>query len=202
MELFHSPTSPFVRKVMLLALEAGRAGDLTLVKATGTPLAPGSLPVAENPLGKVPALRLDDGRILYDSRVICRWLDDLWQAGAYPAAPRLWDALVVEATADGIMEAAVLMRYETHIKPEGSRSPEWVEAQWAKVDRSLDALEARWLALLDDGFGMAAMAVACALGYLDFRHAARGWRDRRPGLAAFAARVGDRPAVAATLPPG
>jgi glutathione S-transferase len=202
MDLFHSPTSPFVRKVMLLALHAGRAGEVTLVHAMGTPLEPGSLPLAENPLGKVPALRLDDGRILYDSRVICRYLDDLWHAGAYPAGAALWDALVVEATADGMMEAAVLMRYETHIKPEGSRSSEWTESQWAKVARSLDALEQRWLPLLADGWGMAQMAVTCALGYLDFRHDARGWRDGRPGLAAFADTAAARPEVKATRPPG
>lgn len=201
MELFHSPTSPYVRKVMMLALEAGRAGDLTLVHAMGTPLAPGSLPLAENPLGKVPALRRDDGVILYDSRVICRYLDDLWQAGAYPDGSALWDALVVEATADGIMDAAILMRYETHIKPEGSRSEDWVEAQWSKVDRALSALEERWLGLLDGGFGMAAIAVTAALGYLDFRHDARGWRAGRPGLAAFAARVAERTSVASTRPP-
>lgn len=202
MELFHSPTSPFVRKVMMLALEAGRAGDLTLVHSMGTPLEPGTLPVAENPLGKVPALRTDDGLILYDSRVICRYLDALWGTGVYPAAPDLWNVLVVEATADGLMEAGVLMRYETHIKPEGGRSPAWVEAQWAKVTRSLDALEARWLPLLDGPRSMAQTAVTAALGYLDFRHGARGWREGRSGLAAWAAAAMARPSAQATVPPG
>lgn len=202
MELFHSPTSPFVRKVVLLALEAGRVGELTLVPSMGTPLDPGTLPVAENPLGKVPALRTDAGDILYDSRVVCRFLDAQWGAGFYPPAPALWDVLVVEATADGIMDAAVLMRYETHIKPEGSRSADWVEAQWAKVARALDALEARWLPLLDGRFGMAQIAVTAALGYLDFRHAARDWRQGRPGLSAWAEAAAARPAAVATLPPG
>lgn len=202
MELFHSPNSPFVRKVMMLALEAGRAGDLALVPAAGTPLEPGTLPVAENPLGKVPALRTDDGAILHDSRVICRYLDDLWSAGFYPAGQALWPALVLEATADGMMEAGVLMRYEMHVKPEGGRSPDWVEAQWAKVARSLDALEAQWLPVLHGRHGMAQVAVTAALGYLDFRHAVRGWRDGRPGLAAWAAVAMTRPAALATVPPG
>ncbi len=186
----------------MLALEAGRAGELTLVQSMGTPLAPGSLPVAENPLGKVPALRLDDGTILYDSRVICRYLDELWQTGHYPPAPALWEALVVEATADGMMDAAILMRYETHIKPEGSRSPEWVEAQWSKVARALDALESRWMSLLEGPFGMAQVAVTAALGYLDFRHDARGWREGHPLLAAWFATAAARPSALATAPNG
>lgn len=202
MELFHSPTSPYVRKIVMLALECGRAGELTLVHSMGTPLEPGTLPVAENPLGKVPALRRDDGMILYDSRVICRYLDALWGAGAYPEGEALWEALVVEATADGILDAAILMRYETHVKPESGRSPEWVEAQWGKVTRALDALEERWLPLLGGDFAMAQIAVVAALGYLDFRHDVRGWREGRPGLAAWARAAMERPSAMATRPPG
>jgi glutathione S-transferase len=200
MRLYHSPTSPFVRKVMVLLHQAGATDRVALVPAMGTPLAPGSLPVDRNPLGKVPALEREDGPTLYDSRVICRYLDDLFGAGLYPAAPHLWDTLVLEATADGMTDAAVLMRYETHVRPEVARSPEWLAAQWAKVDRSLTALEERWISHLSGPLDMAQIAVGCALGYLDFRHDDRNWRSTRPKLHAWFDRFGALPSMEATRP--
>ena len=202
MKLYHSATSPYVRKVMILLLEAGRAGEVTLVPAVGTPVDPGSMPVAQNPLGKVPALERDDGPALYDSRVICRYLDDRFRSGLYPAAPRLWDTLVLEATGDGMLDAALLMVYESRVRPEERQHSPWVEAQWGKVARALDALEERWLSHLAGPLCMGQVAVAAALGYLDLRHDARGWRIGRAGLAAFAARMALRDSMKATVPPG
>ncbi len=202
MKLYHSANSPYVRKVMVLLLEAGRAGEVTLVPAVGTPVDPGSMPVAQNPLGKVPALERDDGPALYDSRVICRYLDDRFASGLYPAAPRLWETLVLEATGDGMLDAALLMVYESRVRPEERQHSPWVEAQWAKVARALDALEERWLSHLAGPLCMGQIAVACALGYLDLRHGGRVWREGRPGLAAFAARMAARDSMIATVPPG
>ena len=202
MKLYHSATSPYVRKVMILLLEAGRAGEVTLVPATGTPVDPGSMPVAQNPLGKLPALERDDGPALYDSRVICRYLDDRFGAGLYPAAPRLWDTLVLEATGDGMLDAALLMVYESRVRPEERQHSPWVEAQWGKIARALDALEGRWLSHLAGPLCIGQVAVACALGYLDFRHDLRQWREGRPGVAAFAARMAVRDSLKATMPPG
>jgi glutathione S-transferase len=202
MKLYHSPTSPFVRKVMVLLHEAGATDRVTLVPVAGTPLAPGSLPVDRNPLGKIPALERDDGPTLYDSRVICRYLDDLLGCNLYPAAPHLWDTLVLEATADGLTDAAVLMRYEVFVRPEATRSAEWLEAQWAKVDRALAAVEARWLSHLAGPLDMGQIALGCALGYLDFRNADRDWQAARPGLAAWWQQFGARPSMLATAPLG
>jgi glutathione S-transferase len=202
MRLFHSPTSPFVRKVMVLLHEAGATDHVTLVPAAGTPLDPGSMPVDRNPLGKIPALERDEGPTLYDSRVICRYLDDRLGAGLYPAAPRLWDTLVLEATADGMTDAAVLMRYEMHVRPAAARSSEWVEGQWAKVDRALTALEDRWASHLSGPLDIGQIAVGCALGYLDFRHAERDWRASRPLLSAWFDRFAARPSMLATAPKG
>jgi len=199
-KLYHAPASPFVRKVMVLLHEAGAADRVTLVPAAGSPLDPGTMPVDRNPLGKIPALERDDGPTLYDSRVITRYLDDLMQARLYPAAPRLWDTLTIEATGDGIAEAAVLMRYEMHVRPEATRSPAWAEAQWQKIDRALTALEDRWLSHLSGPVDMGQIAVGCALGYLDFRHADRTWRDSHPALATWYAGFQDRPAMRATAP--
>lgn len=201
MRLYHSATSPYVRKVMVLLHEAGHLGEVTLVPAAGTPVDPGSMPVAHNPLGKIPCLERPEGPALYDSRVICRYLDDRFAAGMYPAA-RLWDVLVLEATADGILDAAILMRYETHVRPETARHEAWLEGQWAKIARALDTLEARWMSHLAGPFDMGHIAVGAALGYLDFRHGVRQWRTGRPALAAWEEKVRARPSMAATVPPG
>lgn len=201
MRLYHSPTTPFGRKVMVLMLEARLADQITVVEASGTPIDPGSMPVTRNPLGKIPALERAEGTAIYDSRVICRYLDDLAGAGLYPAAPKLWETLTLEATADGILEAALLMVYENRIRPEERRFPDWVEGQWSKVARALDAIEAQWMDHLAGPLDMAQIAVGCALAYLDFRLDARNWRDGRPRLAAWEAGFAQRPAMQATKPP-
>ena len=200
MKLYHAPASPFVRKVMVLLHEAQATNRVTLVTVAGNPLDPGTMPVDRNPLGKIPALERPEGPTLYDSRVITRYLDDLLKAGLYPAAPHLWDTLTIEATGDGISEAAVLMRYEMHVRPEATRSPDWAEAQWQKIARALDALEDRWISHLSSPPDMGQIAVACALGYLDLRHAERDWRSARPQLAAWFAAFAARPAMRATVP--
>ena len=201
MKLYHSPTTPFGRKVMVLILETGIASRVDVISASGTPLATGSMPLDRNPLGKIPALQLDDGSTIYDSRVICRYLDDLTGAGLYPAKPKLWQTLKLEATADGILDAAILMAYELRLRPEDKRFPDWLEAQWAKIARALDAAEAGWIDHLSGPLDMAQIALACALTYLDFRHAARDWRQTRPLLAKWEAAFAARPSMQATLPP-
>ena len=201
MRLFHSPTTPFGRKVMVLILETGLQDRVEVVSASGSPIAPGTMPLDRNPLGKIPALQLDDGSTIYDSRVICRYLDDLTGAGLYPAKPKLWQTLTLEATADGILDAAVLMAYETRLRPEDKRYPDWLEGQWAKVARALDAVEAGWMGHLGGPLDMAHIAMACALTYLDFRHSDRGWRDGHPQLAGWEAGFAARPSMQATLPP-
>ena len=200
MKLYHAPASPFVRKVMVLLHLAGATDRVALAPVAGNPLDPGSLPVDRNPLGKIPALETADGAVLYDSRVITRYLDDFLQCGLYPEAPRLWDCLVVEATADGISDAAVLMRYEEHVRPPACRSPDWVEAQWAKIDRALTAVEERWLPHLQGPMDMGQVALGCALGYLDFRQPGRDWRAARPGLTAWWTGMSGTPAFRATAP--
>lgn len=200
MRLYFSPTSPYVRKVMVLLHETGQAGDVERVAGSGNPVDPGTAPLEANPLGKVPALERPDGPALYDSRVICRYLDDRAGAGLYPTGARLWDTLTVEATGDGILDAALLMVYEGRIRPEDLRYAPWVEGQWAKVDRALDALETRWIAHLEGPLDAGQITVGCALGYLDFRHDARGWRAGRPRLAAWYAGFAARPSMQATVP--
>ena len=201
MQLYTSPTTPFGRKAMLILLETGLAAQTTVHEVGGTPMDPGSLPLDRNPLGKIPALVLDDGRTLYDSRVICRYLDARAGTGLYPSGEALWDVLTLEATADGILEAALLMVYESRLRPEPLRFGPWVEGQWAKVARALDAVEAGWMPLLEGPLTAAHLALGAALGYVDFRHAARGWRQGRPKLAQWAEGIAARPSLMATRPP-
>jgi glutathione S-transferase len=199
--LYHSHSSPYVRKVMVLAHEAGIADKLTIVTGSGTPLDTGTAPIAANPLGKVPTLARADGAALYDSRVICQYLDDYAKSGLYPQGARRWDALTLESTADGILDAALLMVYEWRLRPEEMRFPSFVEGQWLKIARSLDVIEARWMAYLAGPLCMGQIALACALGYLDFRHGPRDWRATRPALAAWFAQFDARASMQATAPP-
>lgn len=201
MKLHHTSASPFVRKVMVLLHEAGAVDRVELIPAAVSPLKPDAMPIDGNPLAKIPALETDDGTAIYDSRVITRYLDHTLKAGLYPPAPRLWNTLTLEATADGMTEAAVLIRYEFHIRPEGSRSHDWAEGQWHKIDRALTAVESRWMAHLSGALDMGQIALACALGYLDFRHPDRDWRKGRPNLTGWERDFAARPSMQATRPP-
>ncbi|GLS86126.1 glutathione S-transferase [Cypionkella aquatica] len=199
MRLYTSPATPFGRKVLALILELGLEGRIEMVNVMGTPLAPGSLPVDQNPLGKIPALQTDAGAI-YDSRVICRYLNDFAGGAMYPTGPAIWACLTREATVDGILEAALAMVYEVRLRPADKQFPDWIEAQWAKAARALDLIEAEWQPHLHGPLEMPQIGLACALEYLDFRLGVRNWREGRPMLAAWLAEFAKRPALLATQP--
>jgi glutathione S-transferase len=181
MQLIGSPTSPFVRKCVITISELGLQDQVFLAKTATTPLNTAPEVIAANPLGKIPALIREDGPAIYDSRVITRFLNDYADGSLYPEA-HLWELLTLEATADAIMEAAVLMTYERRMRDESEQSEGWIEAQWGKVSRALDAVEARWMSHLQGPVNITHIGMACALGYLDFRHDVRGWRDGRRAL--------------------
>ncbi len=199
MTLMHSTTSPYVRKVDILLAEAGMSDQVTRIDGSGTPFAPNAGTLEANPLGKVPALIREDGPALYDSRVICRYLDSLAGGRFYPAS-RIWEVMTLEATADGILDAALLMVYERRLRPEDKQMEDVVEAQWAKIDRALDVLEDRWISHLQAPLNMGHIAVGAALGYLDLRHDGRGWRGTRPELAKWFATFDERPSMVETRP--
>ena len=198
MKLMFAGPSPFVRKVMVVLHETGQLDDVTLEQVVAGPGNTAPALAAANPLGKIPALVRDEGPTLYDSRVICRYLDARAEGRLYPETG--WDTLTLEATADGIMESAVLMVYEGRFRPEAQQSPEWIEAQWEKVARGLDALGSRWMAHLSGPLDIGHIGVGCALGYLDFRHEARNWRQGRTALADWYETFAARPAMQATIP--
>ena len=193
MKLRYSTTSPFVRKVHVLALETGQIDRIELVKTVTTDPDLGR----NNPLQKVPAMELDDGSSLYDSRVICEYLDS--QAGGkfFPASgPARWTALRRQALADGMMDAAVLRMMESK-KPENLRSADWDKRQKLKVTQGVAALEADHLGpQLDIG----TLSVAIVLDYLDFRFKAEDWRPAHPKLAAWHKTFSERASLKKTLP--
>ncbi|MEQ8367006.1 MAG: glutathione S-transferase N-terminal domain-containing protein [Roseicyclus sp.] len=198
MELLGSPASPFVRKTLVLIAEAGIT-DVPFVDIKASPLGGDPALHAANPLGKIPALTREGGPTLYDSRVITRFLDQHAGGGFYPET-RLWETLTLEATADGIMDCAVNMTYEKRHRPEEIWFHPWLDGQWAKIARALDALERQWMSHLNGPLDMGQIAVGCALGYLDLRHDERGWRDGHEALAAWYAAFAERPSMVTTAP--
>jgi glutathione S-transferase len=197
MILRSSPTSPFVRKVRIAIALLGLDGKIEVRETDLND--PGDSIRKQNPLGKIPALVLNDGDILYDSRVILEYLDQL--AGGGRIIPRegkaRFDVLRLQALCDGVLDAGVLIVYESRYRPAEMRVESWVERQHGKIGRALAALEASPLAL-DAVPNVGQIALACVLGYLDLRFAG-DWRKSHPKLVAwhdrFAAQV---PAFAAT----
>ncbi|MFJ4390494.1 glutathione S-transferase [Pseudomonas soli] len=202
MILFHSPLSPFVRKVMIVLHETGQLDRVSVQGVNISPLNGDEQLNRDNPIGKIPALRLDDGSVLHDSRVICEYLDS--QHVGLPLIPRegsaRWRRLTLAAQADAIMDAAVATRYETFLRPVDKQWDGWVTAQGEKIRRGLASLEHEHLAEIISGFDIAAIGVACALGYLDLRQPEFDWRREYPGLAAWYAEVSQRDSMLATVP--
>ena len=173
MKLFYSRPSPFARKALVALIETKQIDDVFLEEVKIGPMAPGDIVPAVNPLGKIPTLLLPDGSSIIDSKYICRYIDEKNQGGdgikLYPEGENIWEALHLEALADGILEAAVLLIYEIRIRSEKLRVQEWVDAQLLKINRTLNHLENNINQLLEN-INMGSLTVAISLDYLDFRH--------------------------------
>jgi len=177
-----SPASPFGRKVKIAADLLG-LGDRIQVAPTDT-LDPNDDIRRQNPLGKIPALVLESGEVLYDSRVIVDYLDHLAGGGRLvPNGEARFPALRLQALADGIMDAAILQMYEIRFRPEEKRVAGWTDHQAGKVERALAFAEASH-ATPSPALTVGDVALACALGYLDLRFGGR-WREGHPGLVAW-----------------
>ena len=199
MKLHYTPRSPYVRKVRATAVELGIADKIDLI-AVDLHHPPEELAV-DNPLAKVPTLVMDDGDSLFDSPVICEYLHHV--AGdnrLFPAAGKArWTALRRMALADGILDATTGRRHELQ-RPEGERSASYIDKQKAKAERGLDALENEVDALGAE-VTVGHIAIACVLGYLDFRFAGEPWRPTRPKLAKWHEAFAQRPCMVETAPP-
>jgi glutathione S-transferase len=201
MKLRWSATSPYVRKVVIAMFERGLNDRVELVPTDAW--SPATTLPEHNPLGKVPTLVLEDGSSLFDSPVICEYLDSLPEAVGTPlfppAGPARWNALRLQALGDGLNDAAVLRRLEGN-RPDGQRSPDWMERQRQAMLRSCNALEER-VGDLDGPFTIGTAAVLAALGYLDFRYGHEDWRPGRPKLAEWFEQASKRSSFVNTRPP-
>ncbi|MFD0668740.1 glutathione S-transferase [Ramlibacter sp. MAHUQ-53] len=198
MKIYFSPFSPYVRKCLVAAHELGLADRLELLPSNAHPVQRDRQIIETNPLGKVPTFFTDDGLALYDSRVICEYLDTLAGGTLFPRSGRArWQALTLQSLGDGILDAALLARYEDVARPEAIRWPEWRAAQLDKAETSLAHLEAH-PELLEGRVDIGSLAVGCALWYLDLRFPDLGWRHRFPGVAAWYAGFSQRPSMAST----
>ncbi|GGJ27157.1 glutathione S-transferase N-terminal domain-containing protein [Neoroseomonas lacus] len=195
MKLAYSPASPYVRKCWALAIKRGVDSRIELWKVgtTAPELA------AVNPLSKIPTFVTDEGQVLYDSPVICEYIDSLGDAPPCipPASPARWKALTLEALGDGILDATQPRRREVALPQDDGRK-EYIATQQGKVTRALAALEAETLGDLET---IGDITVACALGYLDFRYPHEPWRPGHPKLAAWYERVVAMPPMAQSMPP-
>jgi glutathione S-transferase len=200
MKLFYASASPFVRKCMVAAIELGLEDRLETVTVATSPVAPATELDAVNPLRKIPALVTDDEETLYDSAVICEYLDAIGGNHLIPqeGAAR-WAVRRQESLADGLLDAAVITRYEMAVRPEEKRWDDWIAAQKAKIDGALGQME-RDAANFGGALHLGAIAFGCALGYLDFRFADDGWRNGHDKLAAWYETFAQRPSMQRTAP--
>jgi len=201
LQLFYSQTSPFVRKCLVAAHELNLAQRLELLPAAAHPVNRDRSVVERNPLGKIPTLVTDGGAVFFDSRVICEYLNGLGDGHLLPAAGEVRIAILTDqALADGLMDAAVLVRYESTVRPEQLRWPDWSGGQMEKVSSALSDFERRaatWGGRMDLGV----IALGCALGYLDFRYPEFAWRERGASLARWYEQFAARESMTKTRPP-
>ena len=199
MQLRYSPTSPYVRKVMATAIETGL--DKEIEKIPTNPWDAATDLPSDNPIGKVPALVIDGARVLFDSPVICEYLDSLHDGAKLytPSGDARWSTLRLQALGDGILDAAVLRLLEGR-RPEERQSSDWVERQKNVVNRALDTLENEADGLERDTAGIGHVTVGCALGYLDFRFPNDDWRRGRPKLTQWYEKFSQRASMKETVP--
>ncbi|KFE50430.1 glutathione S-transferase family protein [Pseudomonas syringae] len=202
MTLYTNAASPFARKVMVLLHETGQLDRVALLPVPLTPVNPIAELNLDNPAGKIPALRLADGNVLHDSRVILDYLDN--QHVGNPLIPRegsaRWRRLTLASLADALLDAALLIRYETALRPVEKHWDLWLDNQQQKIDRALSYFEQDAITELSSAFDVASISVAAALGYLDFRQPNLGWRSSYPRLASWYGEVSQRPSMLATQP--
>lgn len=198
MKLHWSPKSPYVRKVMVCAHELGVVDRIELVRSVAAMLKPNPRLMEDNPLSKIPTLVLPDGFALFDSGVICEYLNDLATGPLFPHRPAdKWQALRWHAFGDGLLDAAILWRNE---RERQQPLPALIDAFEQKTRASLRQLDDEAQALAETPFSIGHIALGCALGYLDYRFDSVGWRGLAPRLAEWEAELRQRPSFQQTEP--
>lgn len=197
MKLIYSAASPYARKARMAVIETGLEGTVETEEINPWADPDGYRDV--NPVGKVPALVRDDGPALYQSNIICEYLDDRGTSKIFPAGPARWTALRQLAAADGILDASVLCRMEGMFHEGGTASQKLIDRQELSVRRALDQLEDE-AGDLDGPVTIGQIAVGCALAYRDFRFSEHDWRGDRPKLAAWFEAFAKSPSMDKTRP--
>lgn len=155
--------------------------------------------VKANPLGKIPTFFKDDGETLFDSRVICEYLDSLGQSKVFPAGDLRWQALKEQALADGLLDAAMIIRYEIAFRPVELHWADWLAGQKEKIISAIDYFESN-VAHLHERVDIGTISIGCALGYLDFRFPDYKWREGRDNLASWFSKFDEIPCMKLTRP--
>lgn len=184
MKIYYSPFSPYVRKCLVVAYELGISDQLKLISALVSPVQPDQNVSSQNPLGKIPTLLTETNQVIFDSRVICEYLNNLVDGNIIPKEEvSRWRALTLQAIGDGILDAAVLLRYEEALRPENFRWNDWQIGQLKKVESALHYLNNKQEYFECEVVNIGNIAVACALWYLDLRFDGWNWRSNYPEVA-------------------
>ena len=202
MKLHYAPQSPFARKVRAAAIELGLGGRIELEYTEVVPGRPNrAFGQSHNPLRKIPALVTDEGTTIYDSTVICEYLDNLAGGGIIipQHASRRWRVLTSHALAQGLCDSVILIRYETWLRPEEFRWASWTNEHWDKINSGLAWFEGN-SAELEGSINIAHLALGSLLGYIDFRWPENGWRDCFPSVSAWFTELDRRPSFSETRP--
>lgn len=199
MKLYFSPTSPYVRKVLVTAHELGLADRIETLACAASPVKRDQSIIAHNPLGQVPTLLLDDGGMLADSRVICEYLNDLAGGSLFPknGAAR-WRALVEQSMGDGALSGALFARYEIALRPPEKQWKDWLDGLLDKTTTFLVFIE-KDVGDFGGRVDIGTITTACALSYFDLRFPDRAWRGAYPKTAAWYAEFERRPSMQATI---
>lgn len=199
MKMYYSPASPFARKVLVLAHEIGCADRIELLPSKAHPVTPDLTIAADNPLAQVPTLLTEGGEALFDSRVICEYLDSVFGGNLFPTGAERWHALIWQSLGDGLLDAALRARYEATIRPREYRWEDWQNSHMHKISRTLGFIDGE-LEALENPVNVGTIAIGCALGYLEFRFADYDWRPDHPQLARWFDAFNLRPSMQATMP--
>lgn len=175
-------------------MELGLDEQIELLPSNAHPVNRDQEIIAINPLGKVPTFFTDAGEALYDSRVICEYLNSIAHGSLFPSESERWGTLTLQSLGDGILDAALLARYEDVARPESFKWPEWRAAQLDKVETSLAMLNAN-PNKIEGRVDIGTIAIGCALWYLDLRFPDLGWRDRYPEVANWYEKYSERPSM-------
>ncbi len=202
MKLFYSTASPYARKVVVAAREAGVLDQINVISTNASPIDPNGDIVAANPIGKIPTLVLDDGHAIFDSRVICEFVDGLRDKPTlFPVEKNArFAALTLQALGDGILDAALLARYETFMRPQEFRWKEWTRGQQGKIINALDFLEQNFSENFSSDINIGQITIACALSYIEYREIIEDWRPGRDKLSEWFAGISQRESMKATVP--